>query len=644
MRHLSSFPSAALVALLASAPLALPRAALAEDPVESPETVESDPSQGPVDLRSVIESGLSSEDIAVQSWAVRAAALAGEQDLLGVVHGQLEHANAAVRIAAATALVEAGHQVGAAEALLVTELLEGDANARTLILERLLPAMPEATRVAVLGGALDGIDEPSDAARQLIGHVARRTHGDEHAHLERATTVAEEIRTLVAEEVARARRPDGVAVARAFLSASDVSTRVQGAEIAIAINDVPAREALALVLNDSEAELAQRAGFHLARHGNTEALARVGELAQNEEMPTELRIQALQLLRDNGPQTLTFEALNALVEASAGDVDLRRAVFELLGASRSADAISMIEGQLNGLFADQRADGISGIGFSGRVEHIPTLASVLTAGGDQLLRLRAAEALGNLGGDESARVLVSQFSTERDDDVKVAIVHAMAKTGSSLVAQPIANEFSRNDAAIAMAGLAALREIGATDMAMQIESVSINFRNADVRWQAIVTLVTLDPELGRIRLLQALDRPPEGFREDLAHLSPALLAEVDERLLTHTDATIRENALFRVITRPDGGYAALRPLLDTQVSPDVRRQAIAVVTARRDPADAPLFLRLTEDTDRGLRLQGLAALAQLGDGQHRELFEGYLNHADHVLRMIATYALLNAGV
>ena len=75
-------------------------------------------------------------------------------------------------------------------------------------------------------------------------------------------------------------------------------------------------------------------------------------------------------------------------------------------------------------------------------------------------------------------------------------------------------------------------------------------------------------------------------------------------------------------------------------TPDVRRQAISVVTASGLADDAEIFTELSQDTDRSIRLQGFAALAELGDAENEELFRAYLNHADVALRLIATYALI----
>ena len=181
---------------------------------------------------------------------------------------------------------------------------------------------------------------------------------------------------------------------------------------------------------------------------------------------------------------------------------------------------------------------------------------------------------------------------------------------------------------------------GDSSIASQVENTANSYRDPEIRWLATVVLTTLDPELGRIRLLQALDRPPEGFYDDMAGFPESLLQEVDETLLTHSDTEVREAALLRVMRRPDGGLSVLRSMVEDATTADVRRQAIATVVANGLPEDADIFRSLTEDSDRSIRMQGYTAMAELGDPGNEEYFRAYLDLPDPALRMLASYALL----
>ncbi len=592
------------------------------------------------ELLPLIETGLASDDVAVQSWAVRAAAATGNSDFESTIVAALENTNAPVRLAAATSLIRMGQEVSEARALLTNELVSGDAQTRGLVLNNLLYRLGDDVREDVLGSALSDVSE-ADVLRQLVAHVAQRGEGDVHALLERAERIDDAaLRAVYIEEIQRAARPEGVAIAATLLDSGDADKRLEGAEIAFAINNVDARQLLEPLLGSSNAELAQRVGFHLARYGNAPALGRTAELALNAEMPEDLRMDAMALLRDNGAQFVSWDQLQGLLEEEGRNPGFYTRVYELAGATGDPAALEQLRGLLNGLFADERLEGIAGYGYAGQLDGIETMQEIVGGSGDLSLRLRAAAALGHIGGDAAAEALIAALRSARVDDVKVAIVTALGETGSRLAAQPVANTFALQNNDISLAALDALLLLGSSEIASQIESAAVAARTPEVRWRATVVLTHLDAEIGRIRLMQALDRPPEGFMDDLAGLPPGVLDAIDERLLNHSNQDIRDAALFRVMRRPDGGYAVLHPLVEMATSPDVRRQAIAVVTAAGHAEDASVFETMTRDTDRAIRLQGFAALAELADPEFEEFFRGYLNHADVALRLLSTYGLL----
>jgi HEAT repeat protein len=590
------------------------------------------------EIRPNIELGLASEDVAVRAWALRAIAPFGDRTLYPSLAAELANVNTPIRIAAAVAMLDADYESEDALAVLTELVATGDAATRGLILRTVLGARPEAERVEVLEGALETATD--DVAREIIVFIARYGRGEVYELLNEGAEASAERRAIYVDAVSRARRPEGAAVAAAFLDSRDPAVTAQGAEIAFAIDTVETRALLEDVIGGSDAALAQRAGLHLAKFGNAAALRLVADLFRNSAMDEALRLQAGELLLRQGPQMLSYTELQAFAAEEGRSPAFFTRVHELMGATADPAAIAYLDGRYNALFADERLDGIAGIGWCGQQSYVASLGELAGGNADVLLRTRAVAALGHLGGDLAAQTLVSALLVERDENVRVAMIHALAETRSELAAQPIANEFARQSAPTAMAALFALREIGSSTVASQIESVASTFRDPGVRWQAVVTLVRLDPAAGRIRLLQSLDRAPDGFLADLDGLAPDILDEVNVTLLRHSDLAVREGALLRVIGQPDGGYSVLRPMLEGQVAPEIRREAIAVVTSARLPEDAPLFIALTSDTDRTVRLQGLATLAELGDTANEEFFRGYMNHADLAIRMVANYAIL----
>ena len=593
-----------------------------------------------LELQPMVETGLASDDVAIQSWAIQAAALTGLDPMIEAIVGALENTNPPVRIAAATSLIRLGEEEDVAQAVLVTELIEGDAGIRGLILNNILYALGDEVRHDVLEAVMDTTTDEA-VIQTLVPHIAQRGEGEIYEILERVADIDEPAgRAVYVSNVSSAARPIGVRIAEALLDSRDEVRRLEGAEIAFAINNLEARQLLEGLLDSDDSALAQRSGFHLARYGNATALGRTADLARNAEMDEALRMDAIALLRDNGAQLISWADCQSMLDEDGVSVEFQTRVYELAGATRDPEALAHLRGLLDGLFADERLAGISGYGYAGQDDGVATLAEVLGGAGDQSLRLRAAAALGHLGSALAADSLILALRRERVDEVKIAIITALGQAGSDAAPMAIAQTFALQSTEISLAALDAIEALGSSSVSPQVQSAAVAARSPEVRWRATVVLTGLDPELGRIRLIQALDRPPEGFLAEIAGLPDSILDAVDNRLLMHADTRIRESALFRVMRRPDRGYAVLQPLVEDAGSPDVRRQAISVVTAAGLQEDADIFVELTADTDRSIRLQGFAALAQLGDLEREEFFRGYLNHADVALRLIATYGIL----
>lgn len=622
-----------LSAVLATATAATARPLLAQDePAAEPTTVADE-------VRSLVETGLASDDVAVRSWALRAAAEYDDDAMRDALVAGLENVNVPVRIAAATALIEHDIETDAAEATLVAALLEGDAATRGLVLNRILIQLGEGVRERVLDAALDQVSDAT-VHRSLVDHIAQRGTGAVYDLLGRVTSIDDaDTRAIYTGAVIRADRDEGVQIAAALLDARDMERKLEGAEIAFSINNLDARALLEELMDDADPALAQRIGFHLGQYGSPTALALARDLVMNPEMPEDLRMDAMALIRDNGAQLVSYDNIQTLLDEDGHSTAFVTRVHELMGATQAPEAIARLTELLDGMFADERLLGIAGMGYTAQTSSVDTLRGILSGAGDQMLRNAAADALGNLGGDVAAQALIDALRAERVPELRITIVDALGRTGSLLAPQPIANTLAMQEEELALTALSALRELGDASVASQIESAAVSFRSRPVRWKATVVLTHLDPELGRYRLLQALDRPPEDFMLDILELPQSVQDAVDDELLRHADTSIREAALLRVMRREDGGYAVLRPFA-ASATPDVRRQAIAVVAAKGDAEDLEAFQTLAQDTDRAIRVQGMAAIAQLADPEQEEFFRGYLNHADVTMRLIAAYALL----
>jgi HEAT repeat protein len=599
----------------------------------SPERIE--------EFRPVIVEGLSSTDATTLVLAVRAAVYLNDDELLPSVVEHLEHPDARVRAAAAMALLSVGESDEEAREVLAALLTGPDPDARVNVLERVLPLLPEVEQTAILRASIDAALDNTETLRPILLYIAQRGQGATFQLLTIATTAPDAIADIVNSVLLQSGRPEATSIADALIATGDPVRMGRAADILIGLNSIESRTSLAALLTASDAALAQRAGFHLANYGNNEALSLVAALAFNTAQPLDLRIQAINLLAERGPLTSTVDEIRALAAEPAAPAELRQAAFAWLGATRDPAALQTLREMFDGFFADQRIDALAGLGFAGNDAPTGEIVMIMSGSGEPALRLGAAHALGRIATPEAVSALTQQLMMESEDEMKVAIIEALGISGASEAAQPIANEFASQNPTTALAALNALNRLGNTSIARQVESVATTNRDPGVRWRATVVMAGLSPDIGNVRLMQALSRPPEGFLADIAHLSPDVLREIDEMLLTHADQQIRSDALFRVLGRADGGYSVLRPILEGRSAPEVRAQALAVVAAQRRIEDAPLFRQLTEDPDRTTRLRALMTLAELGDPAQTEFFEEYVGHADATLRLLAAWALLN---
>ena len=624
MQH-RSFGSLALsLALLAAAPSLVSFAPTAEAaaPKLSPAAARE------AELTPAVQTGLASTDASAQSWAIRAGARLKDRTIQTAVVNGLTNTNGPVRLAAALAVLDSknGGKARDAQAVFVNEIATGDAATRMLIMDRLLLRLSENDRASVLDRALKAATD-ANIKGQIINHLARRTEPKLFGLLDRFVGMNDAAeRALYINEIRRLARPNALRFVQALVKSKDAAKQKEGADLAIALNTAESRAALEPLLKSSDAALAQRIGFHLAQYGSPAAGILVRDLALNESADIALRLQSMALIRDNVRSAIDFDKFKALLDDKTRSPEFVKAVYEVLGAA--------------GNFAAEIELALYGYAYSGRQELVASLQKEVEGFGSTAMRTAAVQGLGHIGGEAATKALLFQLRKERVLEVKLAIVQALGDTQLAIAAEPLTYLFAEQNEQLSLAAINALVKLGSNNVSVQVESLINQARSPKVKWAATIALVKLDPAIGRIRLLSALERPPESFLEDIKPLPVELRNEVDENLVQSPDQLLADAALFRIMKREDGGYSVLRDYVAGAPSATLRKQAIAVVTAAGKPEDADAFKKLSEQADRSIRLLGFAALADLADPANETYFRGYINHADEAMRCIAAYALL----
>lgn len=638
MQRRSFGPIALSLALLAAVPslLSFAPAAEAAVPKLSPAAARE------AELTPAVQTGLASTDVSAQSWAIRAGARLKDRTVQTAVVDGLKNTNGAVRLAAALAVLDSknGGKARDAQAIFVNEIATGDAATRMLIMDRLLLRLNENDRASVLDRALKAAID-ANIKGQIINHLARRTEPKLFGLLDRFVGMNDAAeRALYINEIRRLGRPNALRFVQALVKSKDAAKQKDGAELAIALNTVESRAALEPLLKSSDAPLAQRIGFHLAQYGSPAAGILVRDLALNESAELSRRLQSMALIRDNVRGAIDFDKFKALLDDPTRSPEFVKAVYEVLGAARNGASVELLDKLYAGKFAAEIELALYGYAYSGRQELVASLQKEVEGFGSTPMRIAAVQGLGHIGGEAATKALLFQLRKERVMEVKLAIVRALGDTQLAIAAEPITYLFAEQNEALSLAAIDALVKLGSNNVSVQVESLINQARSPKVKWAATIALVKLDPAIGRIRLLAALERPPESFLEDIKPLSEALRNEVDENLVQSPDQLLADAALFRIMKREDGGYSVLRDYVAGAPSATLRKQAIAVVTAAGKPEDADAFKKLSEQADRSIRLLGFAALADLADPANETYFRGYINHADEAMRCIAAYALL----
>ena len=638
MQH-RSFGSLALsLALLAAAPslVSFAPAAEAAAPKLSPAAARE------AELTPAVQTGLASTDASAQSWAIRAGARLKDRTIQTAVVNGLTNTNGPVRLAAALAVLDSknGGKARDAQAVFVNEIATGDAATRMLIMDRLLLRLSENDRARVLDRALKAATD-ANIKGQIINHLARRTEPKLFGLLDRFVAMNDAAeRALYLNEIRRLARPNALRFVQALVKSKDAAKQKEGAELAIALNTAESRAALEPLLKSSDAALAQRIGFHLAQYGSPAAGILVRDLALNESADIALRLQSMALIRDNVRSAIDFDKFKALLDDKTRSTEFVKAVYEVLGAARNGASVALLDGLYAGNFAAEIELALYGYAYSGRQELVASLQKEVEGFGSTAMRTAAVQGLGHIGGEAATKALLFQLRKERVLEVKLAIVQALGDTQLAIAAEPLTYLFAEQNEQLSLAAINALVKLGSNNVSVQVESLINQARSPKVKWAATIALVKLDPAIGRIRLLSALERPPETFLEDIKPLPVELRNEVDENLVQSPDQLLADAALFRIMKREDGGYSVLRDYVAGAPSATLRKQAIAVVTAAGKPEDADAFKKLSEQADRSIRLLGFAALADLADPANETYFRGYINHADEAMRCIAAYALL----
>jgi HEAT repeat protein len=286
---------------------------------------------------------------------------------------------------------------------------------------------------------------------------------------------------------------------------------------------------------------------------------------------------------------------------------------ELLGVTRSDEAIPRLLKLVEDSDSDVRWSAVSALGAIGDAEAIPGLLK-LVEHSDSDVRRRAADALGKIG-DAHAIPGLLKLVEHSDSDVRRMAADALGKIGDEKAIPVLLKLLEDSDSSVRSSAAGALGKIGD---AQAIPGLLKLLEDSDsfVRWRAA-------DALGNIGDAQAI---------------PGLL-----KLVEDSESYVRSRAADALGNIGDAqAIPGLLKLFEHSHS-DVRSRAADALGNIGDAHAIPGLLKLVEHSHSDVRRMAANALGKIGDGRAIPGLLKLLEHSKYSVRKMAVDALGNIG-
>jgi HEAT repeat protein len=447
----------------------------------------------------------------------------------------------------------------------------------------------------------------------------------------------QEVRREAATALGQIEDARAVESLRAALSDSAQEVRERAAEALGRVGDTRAVEALIVAFDDSAQEVRRRIAEALGQLGDTRAVeALIAALKDSDAFVRGEVIQALGKLEDKR----ALISLVASLKDSNHEVRLRAA--EALGRLGDKGALKPLIAALGDSREEVRLCATRSLG---QIWELPALTQLGSRSWQN--RLKAAEALGELGEPRSVRPLIAALN-DSHPQVQSAVAAALGKIGKPAI-QPLilalrdSNERMRARAAKALGGLGDTRVV---------ESLIGVLKDADasVRGEVVDALGRLGDPRAVEPLIGALKDSNKRVRSTAAEALGKLEgAAVDSLLIAikNSDEQLRSGAAKalgeaqRKLKSKRVMEALLGTLKDSNVS--VRRAAIKALGGLKDSQALMSLKNALRDIDWQVRLSATQALGRQGDDRAIEPLITALEDVNLEVRSGAAEALGDLG-
>jgi HEAT repeat protein len=313
------------------------------------------------------------------------------------------------------------------------------------------------------------------------------------------------------------------------------------------------------------------------------------------------------------------------------------------------------------------------------------LANVAEFSRDTTLRLRALQALGQLGSQSSLDVLGRIIKGRDDARVRKTAVEAVARIGGASAAPIVRPTLADSDAAVREAGVRAVTALHDTSARGAVAALLRRDPAEGVRVASVQALTLLQVGDERLALVQALKDESAVVRRESANALSGISADVASELIavypTEPEASVQQAIIYALARVPHNQPIAYRiesllrsavrssdkpvreaavyalgtftspeakAIVRTALSDDSQRVKVAAIqsVAQQRNSDAvPQLVRMLDDDEADVRGAAVDALGKIGDPRAADPLVARLKDENEYVRLSAQRSLstLEAG-
>lgn len=636
--HLVPARALGRAAALALAVLLAPVGTVAVD-LAAPQAVCAEPSKAlKEEALPIIQEGLKSDDPQTKAWAILSAGALGDKNLNKELLPYLANTNRELRQAAIVAL--AGQKDKAGLDALRKELADAKGG-RFVVMAELLSRLPVGPRVDLLKEfALSKKPDAglrADALRylaerevgevfNLLGEVVKLQGPDQEAFLQ----------ALIADP-----RKEAFPWAKKLMEdKKSPAARLGGLKLAIAIGGAEVDPLVRVALKDADPKVAELALSYLLKAKDPSA----GDFLASKlsSTPSSALLDLAKQVLDTRTKVPLAVAQKLIADDKGGDTELTFALYALLGATQDPAAFEQLKTLEQSTLIEERRKGVYGLGYTSNPAAVTILARTINDGNADL-RLYSARGLGQLNQASGVEVLQKTLQRTSDKPFQRELVGALARIEHPSATKALIFKASDGDTEtrkLVMDGL----ERAASKDSISVLEILANDNDADIRWRATLLIVRLDEGNGLARLERALQRPPEGYTDQILALPREPRRKVLALMLNAKEEKLRSDAFDAILLDGADGLELTRLLTSDKQPAHIRTWAIERLLGMLDDKDTDLFKSLAQTGNDEQKMQALVWLHRKSSPALGGFFRTFMNGSKDSAprRLAALYGLLRS--